>query len=59
MIDVEHILESFKKLEEQGVNLQDCVLVDGSDGEMPANIEFIVMQRKDFQRNVKAEDSLL
>ena len=51
VIDVARILECFKSMEESGVALEDCVLVDKSDGEMPPNTEFIVMSKKDFQRN--------
>jgi hypothetical protein len=49
MIDVTRLLEVFKKLKESGVDLNDCVVCDRSDGDMPKNTEFIVMQKKDLK----------
>ena len=50
MIEVKNLLPMFEKLLEQGADLNEYVLLDKSDGELPPNTEFIVMRTKDFIR---------
>lgn len=48
MIEVTQLLDVFDKLEESGVDLNDCVLFENDGSNMAPDTRFIVMQKKDL-----------